>query len=71
MKATPGSPIQKPVLQILTSIEVNGNLATMSDRLMYICPEFREHPVGTRFAVLREMESCFSSGEIRQILAIL
>jgi hypothetical protein len=71
MKATSGSPIQKPRLQILTSIEVSDNWATMSDRLTYICPEFREHPVGTRFAVLREMESYVSYGQIRQILAIL
>lgn len=73
--ATPGSPIQKPKLEIMTSTTIhnflNGKVVEMTDRLWYTHPEFLRHPVGTRFAVLREMDTCWYNGEIRQVIAIL
>lgn len=75
MMATPGSPIQKPKLEILSSRSIheflNGKVVEMSDGARYTHPEFLKHPVGTRFAVLREMDTASFNGVIRQIIAIL
>jgi hypothetical protein len=71
MIATPGSPIQNPKLEILTSITVTNfggtGMAGMSNGMSYSNPEFIKHPAGTQFAVLFEMESPWLFGEIRQI----
>ncbi len=74
MKATPGSPIQKPKLEILTSVK-QYSLDThatveMSNGIFYVRKEFLENPIGTRFAVLFEEESGWFSGEIRQVIVI-
>jgi len=79
MMTTPSSLIQKPKLELMTSkrmyvsFDSTGSHPSleMSDGLRYTLPEFLKHPVGTQFAVLREMESHLSYGEIRQIIAIL
>lgn len=71
MMATPGSPLQKPKLEIVSSLAKDGGAVRMSDGFSYTHPEFVKHPVGTRFAVLREMDTCWCSGEIRQVIAIL
>lgn len=75
MMTTVGLPIQKPSLQIMTSTKIypfgDRTIAVMNDGMHYTHPEFLKHPVGTRFAVLREMSSVFFGGEIRQVIEIL
>lgn len=65
------SSVRKPKLEIMTSVEVTDNWAMMSDELSYVIPEFRAYPVGTRFAVLREMDVILFGGVIQQVLVIL
>lgn len=68
-------PIRKPKLEILVSKKIfahdNAGMVRMSDGMSYSHPEFAKHPEGTRFAVLREMDTSMFGGMICQVLACL
>lgn len=62
--------VKKARLEILTIVKNDGHSVDMDDRWTYLHPDFLSGKVGDKYAVLREMDSPFSSGLIVKVLKI-